>query len=169
MHNEPSTGRSNPRDNICISIKKKKKGLTWQVVSVAACTTSNQNKLLVNWGNDSRLKLTGWINMLFWMIFEFTHAKKTTYCSHAYFETLKTPEELMVLTSFLPYITFDKDDPLLDLISLPTATTFSCRNERSSAVKILICLERNNFHPSQKKIFAQAAGASFQHLPPPLI
>lgn len=75
----------------------------------------------------------------------------------------------MVLTSFLPQTTFDEDDPVLDLMSLPTATTFSCRNERTSAVQILICLQRNNFHLSQKKIFAQAAGASFQHLPPPLI
>lgn len=74
----------------------------------------------------------------------------------------------MVLTSFLPQTTFDKDGPVLDLIILPTAT-FSCRNERSRAVKILICLERNNFHLSQKKIFAHAAGASFQHLPAPLI
>lgn len=74
MHNEPSTGSSNPRENICISIQKK--GLTWQVVSAAACTTSNQNKLLVNWGNDSRVKLTGWINTLFWTVFEFAHVEK---------------------------------------------------------------------------------------------
>lgn len=73
MHNQPRMGSSNPWDNICIPLKK---GLTWQVVPATACTTSNDNKLSVNWGSNYRVALTGRINVLFRPVFKFTDANK---------------------------------------------------------------------------------------------
>lgn len=67
MHNQPWMGSSNPWDNICILLKK---GLTWQVVPATACTTSNDNKLSVNWGSIYRVALTGRINVIFRPVFK---------------------------------------------------------------------------------------------------